>query len=404
MRPPPVEHAETPAPAPERAPVAAPPPPRDAAAPPPPRDVAAPPAPRDTAAAIRALAALETSAGGIGLSAPPAGAPALLGALKAELRGVVERALDDAEGAPPAAARDRAMAELERLGVRPAPEERRWGGLIDLRIEQPAAHPELRVALVTLAVPCGEDSSLYVFERGPAGFRLALAQESDVSERTSEGNRLSYGFVPGRPEGRWALVVSSAGSSCVSLWRTLTTRVLLRGTDPLRPRAAFAGSRRFHLPAGHALAMTASGFTLRWTGDPGFLPWYPRWDSFAAHYVVDGDRVRRAPPLAADAASFLFAWLGLEWAEAGRWLCPAVRPSAGERWHRELRAALPGLGASPDIDACAGPDGKARARCEEVELMLARPGLAPTSAITRVVLPEQGADRCVEDVGPRVQP
>ncbi|WP_437735687.1 hypothetical protein [Sorangium sp. So ce1335] len=386
----PAQRPETPAPGPERAQVAAPPPP--------------PPPPLDAAEAIQALAALETSAGGIGSSAPPAGAPALLGALKADLRGIIGRALDAVADAPPAAARERAMAELERRGVRPTPEERRWGSLLDLRIEQPAAHPELRVAVLTLAVPCGEDSSLYVFERGPAGFRLALAQESDLSERTSEGNRLSYGLVPGRPKGHWALVVSSAGSSCVSLWRTLTTRVLLRGTDPLRPRAAFAGSLRFHLPAGYTLAMAASGFTLRWTGDPSFLPWYPRWGSFAAHYVVDGDSVRRAPPLAADAESFLLAWLGLPWAEAERWLCPAVPPSAGERWHRELRAALPGLAASPDIGACAGPDGKARARCEEVELMLARPGLARASAFTHVVLPEQGADRCVEDVDPRTQP
>ncbi|WP_437898541.1 hypothetical protein [Sorangium sp. So ce124] len=145
-------------------------------------------------ATMQALAALDTSAEGIGLSAPPARAPALLRALKAELRGVVGRALDAAEGAP-AAARERAMAELERLGVRPAGEERRWGSLLDVRIEQPAAHPELRVALVTLAVPCGEDSSLYVFERGRAGFRLALAHECDPSEWTSEGNRLSYGFL-----------------------------------------------------------------------------------------------------------------------------------------------------------------------------------------------------------------
>ncbi|KYF76223.1 hypothetical protein BE11_28240 [Sorangium cellulosum] len=142
--------------------------------------------------------------------------------------------------------------------------------------------------------------------RGPAGgFRLALAQESDLPERTSEGNRLSYGFLPGRPKGRWALAVSSAESSCVSLWRTLTTRVLLEGTDPPRPRAAFASSLRFHMPAGYTLAVSAKEFTLRWTGDPTFLPWYPRWDALSARYVVEGDSVRRAPPLAPDAESFV---------------------------------------------------------------------------------------------------
>ncbi|WP_437280441.1 hypothetical protein WME90_07725 [Sorangium sp. So ce375] len=351
---------------------------------------------------VQALAALDTSAGGIGLSAPPAGAPALLRALKAELRGVVGRALDAAPGAP-AAARSSAMAELERLGVRPAGEEGRWGSLIDLRIEQPAAHPELRVALVTLAVPCGEDASLYVFERGPAGFRLALAHESDLSERTSEGNQLSYGFLPGRPKGRWALAVSSAESSCVSLWRTLTTRVLLEGTDPLRPRAAFASSLRFHMPAGYTLAVSAKGFTLRWTGDPSFLPWYPRWDALAAHYAVEGDSARRAPPLAPDAESFALAWLGLEWEDAERWLCRGVSPYAGERWHRELRAALPGLGASPQLDACTGPDGKERKQCEDLELMLTRPGLPRTIATTHVLLARRGADRCVESVASRAQ-
>ncbi|WP_437869717.1 hypothetical protein [Sorangium sp. So ce363] len=354
-------------------------------------------------ATMQALAALDTSADGIGLSAPPAGAPALLRALKAELRGVVGRALDAAEGAP-AAARTRAMAELGRLGVRPAGEERRWGSLLDLRIEQPAAHPELRVALLTLAVPCGEDSSLYVFERGRAGFRLALAHESDLSAWTSEGNRLSYGFLAGRPKERWALAVSSAESSCVSLWRTLTTRVLLEGTDPLHPRAAFANSLRFHMPAGYTLAVSAGGFTLRWTGDPTFLPWYPRWDALAARYTVEGDSVRRAPPLAPDAESFVYAWLGLEWAEAERWLCPAASPSAGERWHRELRAALPGLASTPQLGACGGPDGEDPTKCEDVELWLTRPGLARSTATTHVLLAKQGADRCVERVFSRVKP
>ncbi|WP_438035362.1 hypothetical protein [Sorangium sp. So ce204] len=354
-------------------------------------------------ATMQALAALDTSAEGIGLSAPPAGAPALLRALKAELRGVVGRALDAVEGAP-AAARARAMAELGRLGVRPAGEERRWGSLLDLRVERPAAHPELRVALLTLAVPCGEDSSLYVFERGRAGFRLALAHESDPSERTSEGNRLSYGFLPGRPKGRWALAVSSAESSCVSLWRTLTTRVLLEGSDPLHPRAAFANSLRFHMPAGYTLAVSAGGFTLRWTGDPTFLPWYPRWDALAARYTVEGDSVRRARPLAPDAESFVYAWLGLEWAEAERWLCPAASPSAGERWHRELRAALPGLASTPQLDACGGPDGEDPTKCEDVELWLTRPGLARSTATTHVLLAKQGADRCVERVFSRVKP
>ncbi len=94
----------------------------------------------------------------------------------------------------------------------------------------------------------------------------------------------------------------------------------------------------------------------------------------------------------------MYAWLGLEWAEAERWLCPAASPSAGERWHRELRAALPGLASTPQLGACGGPDGEDPTTCEDVELWLTRPGLARSTATTHVLLAKQGADRCVERV------
>src|SRR5581483_9630582 len=107
----------------------------------------------------------------------------LLTTLKHQLRDLIIRQVQAGDRSSPARMQAATIAALAGQGVlveRPeALTDAVYGHVIGLEIERPALHPDLLVAKTTLAIPCGDDTSFYLFKRVAGRYELALAVEAN---------------------------------------------------------------------------------------------------------------------------------------------------------------------------------------------------------------------------------
>jgi hypothetical protein len=119
-------------------------------------------------------------------------APAALGltTLKHQIRDLLLQSLTSGADLPPAALRKALELQLSAAGVRliGADWERRshpYGNVIDISVEVPSEMAAGLAVTTTLAIPCGQDSSLYILGRQEGRWHLLMAEESDGYSRIS---------------------------------------------------------------------------------------------------------------------------------------------------------------------------------------------------------------------------
>ena len=273
----------------------------------------------------------------------PDEARALLSALKAQIRELAGRELRSAPYASPERLQANLLRALSEEGVAVGDESATslYGDIAAIQVLRPAGHDGLLAVEVTLGIPCGSDSSLYLFERRETSWRLAFSLESNGYEEINGAlGWFDFGISPPAGDGSFFVVAADVNPWCTSNWQRLRWRAYRLGGDPLRPQPFFEGEDTIYLESGFELTAAEDGFRLIFPGrqdlDAGLLI-----RDIVQSFQVSGTQVKRVPPLANEPRGFLDAWISLPWSDARRWT--SSRVTAAEIWHSRLQERLPGL-------------------------------------------------------------
>ena len=211
-----------------------------------------------------------------------------------------------------------------------------FGGIDGINIVQPKGHPDLRAATTTIGVPCGADTSLYIFKRGIPAWIMILAAESNNYAQV-DGAQGDFGFDISPPDenGLWFLITKKVPPWCTSNWSAVRYQVLRPGPATDRPIILLNEEGDYRRYEAESLAVREHDFTLTNFGyqmlDGGIL------ERICFHrYSVIGDRVTRVPPIAVLPQDFIDEWINLPWKEARRWSNPSAIDRL-ELWHSRLQ-------------------------------------------------------------------
>jgi hypothetical protein len=143
----------------------------------------------------------------------------------------------------------------------------RLGTIEDVTVEFPPGLEGYAVAKTTVSIPCGSDSSLYVFQRDGTQWKLVLAQEAPDNRGIEEAlHNLSYAVI--RPEIASPPVVLSVNenASCSSCWQSLRLKLMRPGSSPDTPQTLWRRTVPFFYRCdGYVLKPTESGFHIEFT-------------------------------------------------------------------------------------------------------------------------------------------
>ena len=230
---------------------------------------------------------------------------------------------------------------LERLssqGVSISKESDTYGSIEALRVEKSTEHPDLLVAITTLTVPCGDDSSVYVFQNSSPGWKLVLAQESNHYPTVGGAQgAIQYSLSSRDASGKWFLVTADVGPWCSSAWHGLRYKVLRPGATPFDPKVLLSKYVGIYEGCDEWYKLTAwrDGFQISHLNyqslDPAKLV-----RVHLERYAVSADRVTRVPPLALLPQDFLDEWVRLPWEEAVQWT-RSPKLNGIRTWHERLQ-------------------------------------------------------------------
>lgn len=273
----------------------------------------------------------------------PTDARALLTKLKHQLRDLIQNSLDaDADARTPAGVLNaKVLAALRREGVSvggPKDDVHTFGSVYAINVTRPRGHKELIAATTDISVHCGSDSSLYLFRREGARWRLVLADEANDYEQVN-GARERFDFRVSPPDAQGGFFVVSADVNpwCTSSWQMMRYRVFRVGDEAYSPRVVLKGDDSIYLGTemeGFRLDATANTFTLRFDSsqslDPGRLI-----RPHVLKFKVEGESAERVAPVAFEPEDFADEWAQMKWDEAERWSDPS-RLEELKRWHATL--------------------------------------------------------------------
>ena len=299
----------------------------------------------DTVRHLQAIQVTDATAAQVPVAARP-----LLTQLKQQLLDLITHTLNE-PGHPTRRPREIRAAVLEYLrrdgvdlkqlapGAVTAPnsDSDGYGLLKDIRIEQPPGRWDMVAAITTLQIPCGDDSSLYVFEHTKREWRLVLAQEaSDYAEISGAQGAFGYALSPAG-DAHWFLVTTHFTPGCASMWRSLRLNVLRPGPNANQPRVLWEASQLGRADKPVQIGVDRERFRITFSGAQS-LDSAMSVRKHVLEYGISGDHVLRTPPIALGPEDFLDEWLGLSWADASRWVSTS-ETKALEDWHARLQRA-----------------------------------------------------------------
>ena len=225
------------------------------------------------------------------------------------------------------------------VGDKGSPDTQFFGGVYDIKIRRPAGHPELLAAVTDMQIPCGEDASLYLFQRDGAKWNLVLALEAnDYPEISGGQGDFDFAVSPSDSQGKWFVIATNLSPWCSSCWNGIYYRVVQPGPDPYSPVVLFKGSSdmmyRCTEGPSYKLRVDADGFQTTYTGSLSLDVGVWGMDCID-HYQVAGGHWRRTAPLAQLPYEFLDRWMELPWNEVARW-SDSSKTAVLERWHERL--------------------------------------------------------------------
>jgi hypothetical protein len=205
-------------------------------------------------------------------------------------------------------------------------------------------------------IPCGDDAMLLVFAPKQGRWREALRWRSAPYRRVSDAfGSFDYAISPLDVEGRWYAVAKAVAPWCASTWSSVGYAVLRPGPTETRPYLLYTthdpiwtGRDDDH----GVLWVRPDEFELRFRGASIDSNIQSR--TWIRHFAVDGDEVRRIPPIALSPRDFVDEWIVSPWPAVSGWTAADTR-SQLEPVHDRLHK----IGAFRFLSAhrCAGEPG-----------------------------------------------
>jgi hypothetical protein len=233
-----------------------------------------------TCKALHGLPVTDESSNGM----VPPDAQTLLKDLKAGLRELVSSIVKTVHLGPDTSrlVREHLVSALKERGVvvGAAPnleKELGYGYVAELVTVTPTRQPELLAVTVSLLIPCGTDTSLYLFRHADGRWNMILAEEATAySDISGAQNQFKFQVSPPSGDGSFTVLSATVPAWCSSVWHPLQYRVRRVTSGHAQPDLL--------LSAEVGLIAQDEGYELKTTPD-----------GFALVYSVlsdDNDRVR----------------------------------------------------------------------------------------------------------------
>jgi hypothetical protein len=246
----------------------------------------------------------------------PPDAKLLLTTLKHQLRDLIQDTLNSQSNqqANPRRLQAEIIAVLERDGIKvEEPEElvidenyvepeyiQEYGNIYRIVVRRPDRHSDLLAVTTTLSIPCGTDTSLYIFRNRGGRWDLILAQESNgYDEITGAQGRFGYAISPLDSQNRFFVVTANINPWCMSNWQSIRYAVLREGENAYEPRVLL--NQRHTIFRGHeppfSIEITNNSFTLSFDSGEAMnrgddLSEEEARRSRVIRYIIDGEQVR----------------------------------------------------------------------------------------------------------------
>jgi len=203
----------------------------------------------------------------------PKSVAALLTRVKHAMRDQIVEAMEhDVDAAVTAEAMQAAVARRfaqAGLKIRRDDDGLYFGRVFLTRSAEVSGHPYLRAVTLVIGIPTGDDTSLYLFSRGPSGWKLVLSSEFNGYRRVDRAQSgLRYAVSPPAADGSWFVVTSSINNHVASSWQQVTYAALSPGDDPEHPRTLAWGHHGIFLAGyedeqkAYQLGVEAEGFSI----------------------------------------------------------------------------------------------------------------------------------------------
>jgi hypothetical protein len=284
----------------------------------------------------------------------PDEASLLLTQLKHELRDLVAARLAEAgRDAMPAGIQRSVLNDLKAGGIElradlpdgtrsgPVPEDAEFGFIQKITIEKSPTHEDLLVAVVTLQIPCGSDSSFYIFQWQKTAWNLILAQEANGYSQV-DGAQGNFGYSISAPDvnGRWFVATVDVNLWCTSNWQAIRYKILRVGSNAYEPKVLYTGKSGIFLEDElYKLKTTSDTVSLSFVAeqslDMGILL-----RVHLLNFGVTGDAVTRIEPLALRPEEFLDEWFQLAWSDASKSV-EKSQESHARLWHEWKKPVAP---------------------------------------------------------------
>jgi len=150
--------------------------------------------------------------------------------------------------------------------------ESKWqyGDLFDVQINRPLHHPELIAVVVTLEIPCGRDSSLYIFRKQARAWQLVLAHEANGYQEISGAQGYFDYRIAFDSADKFFLVIVNVTPWCTSAWQMLRFSAVRPAPDADKPTDIVSGKETIYLgidPPTYQLVVRQKWFSIRFVGE-----------------------------------------------------------------------------------------------------------------------------------------
>jgi hypothetical protein len=208
----------------------------------------------------------------------------------------------------------------------------------ELNFEAKTWPPDLIGIVAQFSITCGNDALLMVFRRIGGRWKPTMEWQSEPYSQVSGAfGSFDYAISPADPSGSEYVLVKSIAPWCSSTWSSIRYTVLRPTPSSLIPRQIFIGANFMWWGNEDYGKLTADQkfFEVRFHSasiDAGIhnRVWIRR-------FQIDGDAVRRIPPVALSPRDFVDEWITVAWDEASTWTALHQRQSL-QSIHEALRA------------------------------------------------------------------
>jgi hypothetical protein len=212
-----------------------------------------------------------------------------------------------AGGHAAAASLERAMnATLHQAGALDACESQ-YGSLSEPKVTSPAA--DLVAVVTDLSIPCGEDTSLFLFRHDADGWHLVLDREkNDYAEVSGAAGSFEFRVSPPDEHGSRLVAAADIAPWCTSNWHSLRWDLFRINPGWRDPEAVAAGTESIYVQDDIDMSVTPDTFSLNYVGSSIDMGRVMR--DYHRHYrITAGNRLERIEPIAGSPFEFVEEWL-----------------------------------------------------------------------------------------------